>query len=187
MRLRIVAGSLGGRFIEVPRGGRTRPTAERVREAWMSAIGDRLVGVEVADLFAGSGALGIEALSRGAARAHFVESNRAAAATLRRNVAAMGLEDRAIVVQSDVFRYLSSRSAGTRWDIALADPPYAGGLAARLAADFLVDTFARELWIEHGPDAGVPGERATWTRRYGDSVISRLAADDAPRTRGGSE
>jgi 16S rRNA (guanine966-N2)-methyltransferase len=103
VRIRIIAGELGGRYIEAPPGRRTRPTAERVREAWFSALGDRLEGATVVDLFAGSGALGLEALSRGAARVHFVETDRRAAESIRRNVQDLGVRDRSRLVRRDVF------------------------------------------------------------------------------------
>ncbi len=104
--MRIVAGSVRGRRLLAPPGRTTRPTSDRVREAVFNALGsmDALVDATVVDLFAGSGALGLEALSRGAARATFVESDRTAADVLRRNVAACGMEHRARVVCGDVAR-----------------------------------------------------------------------------------
>jgi len=171
--LRIIAGSLGGRFIESPRGRGTRPTSERVREAWLSAAGPQLDGASVVDLFAGSGALGIEALSRGACHAHFVESNRAAVATLEANLLSLGLLGSATVVPRDVFRWLAKQPG--RWDVALADPPYSGGLAERLVSVFREDPFAEYLWVEHAAEGGDLGE-PSWSRAYGDSRISRFCS-----------
>lgn len=175
MSLRIIAGSLGGRLIAAPPGRRTRPTADRVREAWFAAIGPVIEGADVLDLFAGSGALGIEALSRGAARAQFVEADARAAAIVRRNLRTLGLEDRADVARADAFRWLE-RPRGRVARIALADPPYGTGDAARLARRFLALPFADSLWVEHAwGDAELP-DGADWCRRYGDSGLRRYGA-----------
>lgn len=128
------------------------------------------------DLFAGSGALGIEALSRGARHVHFIESNRAALSTLRVNLDRLGLTEASTVVPRDVFRTLDSRVEP--WDVALADPPYASGHAARLIERFQIDPFANCLWIEHAAGAGELQAGASWSRRYGDSRVSRFCAGD---------
>lgn len=184
MKLRIIAGELAGRYIEAPAGCRTRPTPERVREAWFSALGDRVVDARVLELFAGSGALGIEALSRGAATVHFVESNRRAAATLRRNLERLGLSGRADTWTVDVFRFLRrvrrDEARSPRFDIALADPPYAGGGAGRLAGAYRRRPFADLLCIEHAPGVLDPGGDVVWERRYGDTVLTFLAVSGAP-------
>jgi 16S rRNA (guanine966-N2)-methyltransferase len=117
--LRVVAGQFKGRRLQAPRGTRTRPTADRVREALFSMLGD-VSGARVVDLFAGSGALGIEALSRGAESALFVERDRRALAALRRNLEAVGAD--ADVRSQDVLRFLAS-PAGT-FDLVFCDPPY---------------------------------------------------------------
>lgn len=176
MRLRIVAGTHGGRFIEAPPGRGTRPTAERVREAWFAALGDAVVDARVLDLFAGSGALGIEALSRGARSVQFVEVDGRALATLRRNLEALGLASRAQVARRDVFRFLDE-AGDRRWDVVLADPPYDRGDAARLRERFLGEPFADALWLEHADARSELAESAGWTRRYGDTRVSRF---DAP-------
>jgi 16S rRNA (guanine966-N2)-methyltransferase len=124
--LRVVAGQFKGRRLATPRGTRTRPTADRVREALFSLLGD-VGGVRVLDLYAGSGALGIEALSRGAASAVFVERDPPAVAAIERNLAAIGVE--AVVVRQDALRYLA-RADGP-FDLVFCDPPYDS--AARLA------------------------------------------------------
>lgn len=173
--LRIIAGEHGGRRIEAPPGRGTRPTAERVREAWFAAMGPEIRGATVLDLFSGSGALGIEALSRGAARAHFVESDARVVAVLRRNVAALGLEPRASVTRADVFRWLA-RPGAAAFDIAVADPPYGAPDAARLVRRFLETPFAGRLWIEHAAAAGDLPEGADWSRRYGDTGLRRYPA-----------
>ncbi|MCG8468658.1 MAG: 16S rRNA (guanine(966)-N(2))-methyltransferase RsmD [Gemmatimonadetes bacterium] len=172
MRLRIVAGELGGRYIEAPVGRNTRPTAERVREAWFSALGDEVLDARVLDLCAGSGALGIEALSRGARHVHFVESDPKTLTTLRRNLVALGVEDRSRVVRAGAARFVDR--VERPYDIALADPPYGVGLGPELLLAYRERPFAGELWLEHSSE--VPTEGATWTRRYGDTWLSRYVA-----------
>ena len=125
--LRITGGELGGRRIRVPRGD-VRPTTERVREAIFSILGD-VAGARVLDLFCGSGALAIEALSRGAAEATLVDTR---PATARRNLEALGLAERARTVRSDAARFLR-RAEASSFDLVLCDPPYR--LADRLAGD----------------------------------------------------
>jgi 16S rRNA (guanine966-N2)-methyltransferase len=133
--LRVVAGEFKGRRLAAPRGARTRPTADRVREALFSMLGD-VTGARVLDLYAGSGALGIEAISRGAASAVFVERDPQAVAVIERNLAALGVE--ADVVRQDVLRFLA-RADGP-FELVFCDPPYdsasrlAGPLAERLPA-----------------------------------------------------
>jgi 16S rRNA (guanine966-N2)-methyltransferase len=124
--VRVDAGTFKGRRLAAPRGTRTRPTADRVREALFSMLGD-VGGARVLDLYAGSGALGIEALSRGADSAVFVERDAQALAAIERNLAAVGAE--ATVVRQDVVRFLA-RADGA-FDLVFCDPPYDS--AARLA------------------------------------------------------
>ncbi len=175
MRLRIIAGERGGRFIQVPPGA--RPTPERVREAWFAALGERVRGARVVDLFAGSGALGIEALSRGAEHAHFVESARRAAGVIRENLEFLGLTERGTVVQRDVFAFLESPGADG-FDLALADPPYAGDASERLLRRFRAGAFAPLLCVEHR--AGADLAEAWWSRRYGDTRVSCFTSDSLP-------
>lgn len=121
---RIVAGSVGGRVLQVPRAG-TRPTSERVREALFSRLEhlDVVAGARVLDLYAGSGALGIEAASRGAAAVTLVETARQAADVCRRNVATLGLGDRVVVAAEKAERFVE-RPGLAPWDLVLIDPPY---------------------------------------------------------------
>ncbi|MGH7703067.1 MAG: 16S rRNA (guanine(966)-N(2))-methyltransferase RsmD, partial [Gemmatimonadales bacterium] len=121
--MRIVAGAFRGRQLLPPRDARVRPTADRVREAWMSILQDALPGARVLDLFSGSGALGLEALSRGAAAAEFVDSNPASLAALQRNIAALEVEARATVHRADALRF-AGRLAPGAYDVVFADPPY---------------------------------------------------------------
>jgi 16S rRNA (guanine966-N2)-methyltransferase len=119
--VRVVAGRHRGHPLKAPPGRRTRPTADRVREALFSILGG-VEGLDVLDLFAGSGALGIEALSRGAASATFVERDGRAAQVIRENLAALG--EQATVVSADALRWLKSAPAGAAFDLVMIDPPY---------------------------------------------------------------
>jgi 16S rRNA (guanine966-N2)-methyltransferase len=166
--MRIVAGEFGGRRLVVPRDGRVRPTADRVREAWMSIVAPELPGARVLDLFAGSGALGLEALSRGASHATFVELAPASLEALRGNIDALGVGERATVRRGDALRFVQGLDAGA-YDVAFADPPYNVDAADRLVALFRVTPFARILSIEHPADRRVAGDD---TRRYGDTAVT---------------
>ena len=138
LRMRVVAGTARGRPLVAPPGDRTRPTSDRVREAVFNALWSRgvLDGAVAVDLFAGSGALGVEALSRGAAHVTFVDDDRAAVQAVRRNLEACGVADRADGRGGTrVERWLAGLAPGTRFDLAFCDPPYAyEAWAALLAA-----------------------------------------------------
>jgi 16S rRNA (guanine966-N2)-methyltransferase len=166
--MRIVAGEFGGRRLTMPKDARVRPTADRVREAWMSILADAIPGARVLDLYAGSGALGLEALSRGAAAATFVELNPPSLRALQANVATLGVADRATVHRGDALRYAEGLPASA-FDIALADPPYARDDAARLVALFRSTPFARILSVEHSAAERLDGDS---TRRYGDTALT---------------
>lgn len=166
--LRIVAGQFGGRRLVMPKDARVRPTADRVREAWMSILGAELVGARVLDLYAGSGALGLEALSRGAASVSFVELNPPSLRALAENIAALGVEDAATVHRGDALRFVE-RLTGAEFDLVLADPPYTTGQAARLVSLFRQSPFGRILSVEHRSDLILPGDS---TRRYGDTALT---------------
>jgi len=165
---RIIAGEFGGRTLAVPRGRDTRPTADRVREAWMSILTPRLEGALVLDLFAGSGALGLEAISRGAASAVFVERGAPALDLIRRNIEELDVADRTRIVRADAMRFVLELGAGA-YDIVLADPPYATDFAARLVAAFRHTPFASILAVEHEARTPLEGDD---TRRYGDTAIT---------------
>jgi 16S rRNA (guanine966-N2)-methyltransferase len=175
--MRIVAGEWGGRRIQAPPGQGTRPTTDRVREAWMSAVGPELPGARVLDLFAGSGALGLEALSRGAASAVFVETGPPALKALRANLDALGAGARAEVVRTDAVRYAEGLAAGA-FDVAFADPPYGRGFAQALAEAFARVPFAALLCVEHGKDDRIPDLPGARTRRYGDTHLTFLPAPE---------
>ncbi|WP_253780486.1 16S rRNA (guanine(966)-N(2))-methyltransferase RsmD [Goodfellowiella coeruleoviolacea] len=176
---RIVAGVAGGRRLLVPPKG-TRPTSERVREALFSALEAQfdLDGARVLDLYAGSGALGFEALSRGAGHATFVESNQRAAGLLRRNAAELGLPG--VQVLTRTVRGVLSEPAAQPYDVVLADPPYA---VADAELDEMLTLAVANGWL--APDAVVVVERDVrsadphWPaeleplrrKRYGDTAL----------------
>ena len=167
--MRIVAGRWRGRQIDAPRDPRVRPTADKVREAWMSIIHASLPGARVVDLFAGSGALGLEALSRGAASVDFVEHEPASLAVLRANVERLGATAEATIRRADALAY-AQRLAPGAYDVAFADPPYRGGFAPRLAELWLATPFAALIGIEHARDEQMPpgGDM----RRYGQTAVT---------------
>lgn len=172
--MRVVAGTARGRPLVAPPGGRTRPTSDRVREAVFNALWSRgaLDAATAVDLFAGSGALGIEALSRGARHVTFVDPDRAARRAILRNLEACGFADRATVVTATAEQWLASRQGGERFDLAFCDPPYAFGgwdaLLAALPADLVVAESDRAL----DPPAGWDVVRDA---RYGGTWVGFLA------------
>ena len=183
---RIIAGSAGGRRLSTPPGEGTRPTSDRVREAVFSALESAVgswAGVRFLDLFAGSGAVGLEAVSRGAAHATLVEQHRRAAGIARRNAQALGLSDVDVVTakaESFVRRTAGSPDAAACYTVVFADPPYtlAGAAVTALLADLVahgwlcggavvvVERSARDadlVW-----PTGIAGDRA---KRYGETVV----------------
>lgn len=134
----------------------------------MSILAEDLRGSRVLDLFAGSGALGLEALSRGAASADFVEMHRASLTALVANIESLGAGDRTRVHRGDAERFIEGLSGGA-YDVAFADPPYSIDYATRLATHFHRAPFARILSIEHRAGLDLPGGE---TRRYGDTAIT---------------
>ena len=134
----------------------------------MSILGDQLAGARMLDLFAGSGALGLEALSRGAASATFVELNPPSLRALEHNIAALSVEDVATVHRGDAMRFAGKLLPGT-FDVILADPPYTIDYASRLVALFRRRPFGRILSVEHRSNISIDGDD---TRRYGDTAIT---------------
>jgi 16S rRNA (guanine966-N2)-methyltransferase len=177
--MRVVAGELRGRRIEAPPGLDTRPTTDIVREAVFNALTslDLIRDARMADLYAGSGALGIEALSRGAVHCTFVERDRKALRTLRDNVADLGLDDRSKIVPGDALVLVASLDV----DIVLADPPYDfdrwPDLLAATAAPFVVAEAGRPL--DRLAPESIPGWTATRTKRYGRTWVTFFERSDA--------
>jgi 16S rRNA (guanine966-N2)-methyltransferase len=180
--MRVIAGHLGGRRLTAPHGMATRPTSDRVREALFSALGD-VRGLRVLDLYAGTGALGIEALSRGAAHATFVESARPALTALKENLAMLDLAGSARVVSQPV-----ARAAGTLpgpFDLIFADPPYAALAEVPAALDALRAAAAiapgARVVMEHASRDAAPtiaGLTARPSRAYGDTTVTLYDSDE---------
>ena len=170
--LRIIAGEFKGRRLKAPAGRSVRPTGDRVKEAWFSILQPSLPDARVLDLFAGSGALGFEALSRGAVGVDFVETHKASLAAIRDNAATLGAEARVTIHRSDAMRF-AERLQPDAYDVAFADPPYASDEAAHLAKLFRRSPFARVFSVEHAVDRVVDGDD---TRRYGDTAITFVYA-----------
>lgn len=182
--MRLTGGRFARRPLAAPRGDATRPTTDRTREALFSALAARVAldGARVADLFAGSGALGLEALSRGAAHATFVERHAPTLAVARTNAASLDVLSRCAFVRADALAWLA-RPPATAFDVVFADPPYAlpeiPALPA-LAAPHLAP--GGLLVLEHdarhafdaAPAAGAPP--LVWTRAYGRTVVSVFEA-----------
>ena len=183
--MRVIAGKLRGRRLRAPKGLGTRPTPDRVREALFAALGP-VDGLRVLDLYAGSGALGIEALSRGADRVVMVERSRAALDALRGNLAALELRAASTVLATSVERALPTIAQLGPYDLVLADPPYADVESGRVAP-VLAQLLARaevlaadaRIVLEHAarndpPTLGAVG--LLRTRTYGDTALSLYAA-----------
>ena len=184
--MRIVAGELGGRVLRAPHGAATRPTSEKVRQALFNILGPPGPDLHVLDLFAGSGALGLEALSRGAASATFVERARPALIALRGNLDTLAVGARARVAATDVAGFLAAPGPGPAWSWIFADPPYAAGVvAATLAALPLARLAADAIVVVEHAHREPPPDRAgfllrTDLRRYGDTSLSWYRVDPAP-------
>ncbi|MEP0548768.1 MAG: 16S rRNA (guanine(966)-N(2))-methyltransferase RsmD [Rhodothermales bacterium] len=172
--MRIIGGTFRGHRLRAPKGP-TRPTTDRTREAIFNLLQSRVAlhDVRVLDLFAGSGALGLEALSRGAASATFVEQGGAALGTIRQNADALGVAARCSLHRADALRFLAVEPA-MRYDLVLADPPYDLDALERLP-DLILPHVAAEglLVLEHGDNVGFDAHPALeMSRAYGQTVVS---------------
>ncbi|HJP71385.1 MAG TPA: 16S rRNA (guanine(966)-N(2))-methyltransferase RsmD [Candidatus Limnocylindria bacterium] len=180
--MRVIAGVARGVPLSAPRGRATRPITDRVKETLFAILGERVPDARVADLYAGSGAIGIEALSRGAASVDFVERDRAAVEALRANLERTRLEDGATVHATDVERHLAS-TFDEHWDLAILDPPYETramvaplrALRPRLAPGASV--VIKHFWRTEVPD--VEGLTVERQRRFGETMLTFLATEDA--------
>jgi 16S rRNA (guanine966-N2)-methyltransferase len=175
--MRVIAGRFGGRRLKAPRGRATRPTSDRVREALFSMLGD-ITDAVVLDLFAGTGALGIEALSRGASRAVFVERDAAALAALRSNLASLGLgEEEAHVHAGEALAALrTARMGGETYDLVFVDPPYGRarelGEAVAVELPGLLEPGGRVVVESSRRSPVVLSLEVAGQRSYGDTTIT---------------
>ena len=186
--MRVTAGEAKGTRLRTLRGGETRPTADQVRKAIFDILGPQVEGGRVLDLFAGSGALGIEALSRGASETVFVESSREACSLIAENLGATGLRGKGIVRRSDAERFLSRRATNP-FDLAFLDPPYGRGLgfvarilgklgAGRQGGDWIRTGGAVVVESVVGTVEWPPGFRQTRVRQFGRTQIAVAVRDD---------
>lgn len=174
--VRVVAGDLRGRRIEAPTTEATRPTTDKVREAVFNSLRsmDVVEGARVLDLFAGTGAMGIEALSRGAAHCVFVESDRAALAVLRTNLQQLGIADKSTVISGDAVTQASQQQA---IDLLIADPPYGYNDWARL----LVGVTAGLVVLESDREVGdIEGWQTVRSKKYGRTHVAFLQCQTTP-------
>ncbi len=174
--MRIVAGRWRGRTIQAPAGDLMRPTGDRVRESWMSIVHGVLPEARVLDLCAGSGALGLEALSRGAASCDFVENAPASLAAMQANLEQLGGHDGAVMHRDDAVAF-ARRLAPLAYDVAFADPPYATDTAMHLVQCWLDVPFAAVFGIEHPASLSLPAPGQT--RRYGATSLTFYRDADA--------
>jgi len=183
--MRIVRGKYAGRGLVSP-GARVRPTSEAIRDRWLSLLESELQGAVVLDLFAGTGALGLEAISRGASRADFVENGPASLHALKANVAALRLKGRTRIFKRDAIPFVESLESRV-YDIALADPPYGSAKLDRVVERWLRVPFSRILAFEHdrahridarGKRYDMPGDtRITILQAPAESDSAPSAAD----------
>jgi 16S rRNA (guanine966-N2)-methyltransferase len=153
--MRIVKGKFGGRDLVSPNDDRVRPTAEHVRAAMLDALEPELTGARVLDLFAGTGALGLEAMSRGAASADFVETRPSSLHALRANVALLRVRDRTRIFKRDALPFVGALDEDA-YDVAFADPPYGSRMLDRVLDDWRARRFSRVLAVEHAAAHELP-------------------------------
>jgi 16S rRNA (guanine966-N2)-methyltransferase len=177
--LRIIAGQRRGKRLAGPTDRLIRPTADRLRESIFDILGSRVVGAGILDLFAGTGAMGLEALSRGAARACFVDVSAAAAALISRNLEACGFVDRARVIRCEAAKVFGRLAQDPPYDLVFLDPPYdCGLLAPALTGVVRASVLAPHalMVIEHAPAEALPALAGSWQcvdrRRYGKTLVS---------------
>lgn len=180
--MRVIAGTARGVPLAAPRDRGTRPITDRVKETLFAILGDRVPDARVLDLYAGSGAIGIEALSRGAAHVDFVEHGRAALDSLRANLAKTRLEADARVHAGEVDRFLAAPGAGP-WDLAFLDPPYeTRAIVAPLVALVPLLAPAATVVVKHFWRTEVPVVdrlEITRRRRFGETMLTYLELEDA--------
>lgn len=170
--MRVVGGKWAGKDLVSP-GGRVRPTAEALRVSWMELLEGELPGARVLDLYAGTGALGIEALSRGARSVDFLENNPAALHALKANVAVVRARDATRIFKRDALRWIRALDAGA-YDLAFADPPYGSVQGDRLVESWQEKPFAGVFVLEHSADHVLPSGGLTY--RFGDSALTLYRA-----------
>jgi 16S rRNA (guanine(966)-N(2))-methyltransferase RsmD len=178
--MRIIAGEFKGRRLKAPRWEGLRPTSDKLRETLFNILAPRIPGARVLDVFAGTGAVGLESLSRGAAHVTFIEQDRRAAALIAENAALCGVENRCVIIRDRAEHALHSRLAGQVFDVVVLDPPYEfeplGAVVEAALRSLAPDGL---LILEHAFRRALPavaGARVTRTVRSGDSALSMFEA-----------
>jgi 16S rRNA (guanine966-N2)-methyltransferase len=182
MMIRIIGGELKGRKLATVRGIKTRPTSDRVRESIFNILGDRVRGARVLDLYAGTGAMGIEALSRGAESVLFADHHGAALAALEKNIKACSLQSRANMVRWDLLNNLNIiRSNRRAFNLVFLDPPYNKNMIKPTLSNLGISQSLEKgslLVLEHSPlepiPENLPGFKMSDQRRYGKTLVSFL-------------
>lgn len=180
MSVRIIAGDLRGRRIELPRDGAVRPTSDRAKVALFNSLSRAVFQARVVDLCAGTGALGIECLSRGAASAVFVEEDARAVRLLTDNLRRLGVADRGDVVRAECLRWMDRQPDDAAWDVLMADPPYGSevlaGIVERLTARPGLVEVGGWVVLEDGgqvePELPANYYALRWRRKYGAAYVS---------------
>jgi 16S rRNA (guanine966-N2)-methyltransferase len=167
--MRIVGGKHAGRDLTSPNDFRVRPTAENVRAALLELLAEDVRDASVLDLFAGTGALGLEALSRGARRCDFVETRPASLHALKANVIALRMKDRSRIFKKDALPFSAALREGA-YDLAFADPPYGSRMLDRLIAHWTTNRFSRVLAVEHEKTHQIP--KGALRRVFDDTAIT---------------
>ena len=182
--MRIVGGKFGGRDLTSPKDFRVRPTSEHVRVAMLEMLAPDLPRARVLDLFAGTGALGLEAISRGASSADFVETRPSSLHALRANIATLRLRERTRVFKRDAVPFAAALRTDS-YEIAFIDPPYGSRMLDMVLASWQVSRFARVLAVEHASDHEVP--RGTQRRAFDDTTVTIYRAPSPPVPGSGDE
>jgi 16S rRNA (guanine966-N2)-methyltransferase len=167
--MRIIKGKWAGRRLTSPPDRRVRPTIENVRDEWLALLEAEFAGGRVLDLFAGTGALGLEAMSRGAKYADFVETRPASLHALKANVAALHVRERTRIFRKDALPFATALAPGS-YQVAFADPPYRSGQLDRLIDIWKANPFATVLTVEHASDHPLAPGAETWDFEDGISV-----------------
>jgi 16S rRNA (guanine966-N2)-methyltransferase len=181
--MRVISGTSKGRRLATPKSRAIRPTSDRVKESIFNLLGGEVEGKVVLDLFAGTGSLGIEALSRGAKKAIFVEKGRQALRLIQRNLSHVGVRERSEILPKEVNRAIGTlKQKGESFDLILMDPPYEKGLIRKTLLKLQSHRIYHEdsiLVIEHDRREPIPEMGEGWTlirqRRIGDTMISFLS------------
>jgi 16S rRNA (guanine966-N2)-methyltransferase len=175
--MRIISGKYRGRGLVVPKGRKVRPTGDRMKESMFSSLNQAYLNARVLDLFAGSGALGLEALSRGASEVIFVDRERNALVAIEQNIKSLGVEHGCKVFRAEVFSYIRSLGNGTFFDLVFADPPFAGNSAQEILSSWTEGRPASSILVleysaKSPPESPAGFSRVVKTGHFGESSYS---------------